>query len=185
MVVIGTVGLPGSGKGEFAAVAADLGIPVVVMGDVVREETAERGLDPAEHHGAVAAKLRDEEGPAAIAERTLPRIRAALNDADVETVVVDGIRSGAEVECFEAAFGDAFRLVCIDAPFEERAQRLGARGRDATDTDGEALRQRDARERGFGMEAAMERADVTIVNTGSLEAFRSRVETLLTSEGDT
>lgn len=180
MDVIGTVGLPGSGKGEFAAVATDLGIPVVVMGDVVREETADRGLDPAEHHGDVASQLRDEEGPAAIAERTLPRIRSKMDDPGVETVVVDGIRSAAEVECFEAAFGDAFRLVCIDAPFEERAQRLGARGRDATDVDGEALRKRDARELGFGMDVAMDRADVTITNTGSLDAFREQVESVLT-----
>ena len=35
MRVIGTVGLAGSGKGEAAAVARELEIPVVTMGDVI------------------------------------------------------------------------------------------------------------------------------------------------------
>lgn len=184
MAVIGTVGLPGSGKGEFATVATALDIPVVVMGDVVREQTEARGLDPAEDHGTVASRLREEDGPDAIAERTLPRIRNRLDDPGVDTVVVDGIRSAAEVERFQEAFGDAFVLVSIEAPFELRAERLGTRDRDTTDRDGEALRARDDRERGFGMEAAMAEADITIENTGSLEAFRDRVKTVLTEEID-
>ncbi|HMK16072.1 MAG TPA: dephospho-CoA kinase, partial [Methanomicrobiales archaeon] len=36
MRVIGVVGYPASGKGEFSRIAAAAGIPVVVMGDVVR-----------------------------------------------------------------------------------------------------------------------------------------------------
>ncbi|PHQ44701.1 hypothetical protein DJ68_17060, partial [Halorubrum sp. C3] len=62
MNVIGTVGLPGSGKGEAANVAEAAGIPVVVMGDVVRAECRRRGLDPAQHHGQMAGTLREEEG---------------------------------------------------------------------------------------------------------------------------
>lgn len=181
MGVIGTVGLPGSGKGEFAAVAENLGVPVVVMGDVIRAETRDRGLDPAEHHGQVATALREENGPAAIADRTLPVVREHL--AEHETVVVDGIRSEAEVERFEEAFGEDFRLVSIEAPFEVRAERVGARGRDRSDGSGESLRERDERELGFGMGEAMERADVTIDNTDTLEAFRNRARAILVGEG--
>ena len=103
MRVIGTVGLAGSGKGEFAAVAERQGVPVVTMGDVIRAECRERGLDPAEHHGEVAETLREENGPAAIAEASLPHVETALEDA--ETVVVDGIRSDVEVDVFEDRFG--------------------------------------------------------------------------------
>ena len=39
MTVIGIVGLPGSGKSEAANVAAEMGVPVVTMGDVIREES--------------------------------------------------------------------------------------------------------------------------------------------------
>ena len=58
MRVIGTVGLPGSGKGEAAAVAKEDGVPVVTMGDVIGAECRDRGLDPAEHHGEIARALR-------------------------------------------------------------------------------------------------------------------------------
>ncbi|HKJ58497.1 MAG TPA: AAA family ATPase, partial [Halobacteriales archaeon] len=78
MRVIGVVGLPGSGKSEAAAVADDLGIPVVTMGDVIRQACRERGLDPASHHGQVAQALRNEGGPAAIADRSVPMIEDVL-----------------------------------------------------------------------------------------------------------
>ena len=177
MRVLGTVGLPGSGKGEAAAVAREAGVPVVTMGDVIREACRDRGLDPTEHHGDVARALREEDGPAAIAERSLPHVEAALDAA--ETVVVDGLRSPAETERFETAFGDAFAVVSIEAPFETRAERLAERGRDDSDIDREALREREKRELGFGMGDVMERADVHVENTGSLDAFRERIHDLL------
>ena len=177
MQVIGTVGLAGSGKGEFATVAEELGVPVVTMGDVIRAECRDRGLDPAEHHGEVATELREENGPAAIAEASLPHIEAALEDAD--TVLVDGIRSDVEVDVFEERFGDDFSLVSIEAPFELRRERVTDRGRDRVDGDGEGLRERDERELGFGLGEAMDRADVTVENTGTLEAFRTRVREVL------
>lgn len=179
MTVIGTVGLPGSGKGEAAAVARDLGVPVVTMGDVIRAECRDRGLNPETHHGEVAQALRAENGPEAIAERSLPLIEDALEEHD--TVLVDGLRSGVEVDAFEAAFGEEFRLVSIEAPFEVRQERVTDRGRDAGEAEGgESLAERDERERGFGMDDAMARADVTIENTDSLAAFRERVEAILT-----
>lgn len=178
MSVIGTVGLPGSGKGEAANVARDLDVPVVTMGDVIRQECRDRGLDPATHHGEVAKALREENGPAAIAERALPVIESHRETAD--TVLVDGLRSGVELDAFRDRFGDEFFLVSIEAPFEVRKERVAARGRDATDEDGESLEERDDRELGFGMGEAMDRADVTIQNTGSLDSFRAQIRTILT-----
>ena len=178
MRVIGTVGLAGSGKGVVADVARGRGIPVVTMGDVIRAECRDRGLDPATDHGRVAESLREENGPAALAERSLPMIRDRLEDHD--TVLVDGIRSDVEVERFEAAFGDGFTLVSVEAPFELRRQRIADRGRDAGESEGgESLRERDERELGFGMGEAMDEADVVVENTDSLEAFRERINGVL------
>jgi dephospho-CoA kinase len=181
MKIIGTVGLPGSGKGEAAAVAEDAGVPVVSMGDVVREECRRRGLDPADHHGEIAQTLREEDGLDAIAQRTLPPVREHLNDH--ETVLIDGIRSAVEVDRFREAFGEDFVLVSVEAPFDLREERVLDRGRDNVDEDGEPLEARDERELGFGMGEAMDDADVTIENTGTLEAFQKRVRELL-SEAD-
>lgn len=178
MKVLATVGLPGSGKGEAATVARERDVPVVTMGDVIRAACRDRGLDPATEHGTVATALREENGPAAIAERSLPLIEDALTDSDV--VLVDGVRSDVEVDTFEDAFGNKFSLISIEAPFEVREQRLAERGRDkGADEGGESLAARDERERGFGMDEAMARADVTIDNTSSLEQFRGKVRTLL------
>ena len=184
MNVIGTVGLPGSGKGEAANVAEAAGIPVVVMGDVIRAECRRRGLDPAQHHGRIAGALREEEGDDAIAARTLPRIREASAESHRDgTVLVDGLRSTVELERFREAFGDDFTLVAIRAPFEVRAERLGERGRDDSDSDLEALRERDAREIDLGLGETLERADVEIDNTDSLAAFRERVREVLGVDG--
>ena len=181
MNVIGFVGLPGSGKSEAATVARELDIPVVTMGDVIRAECRDRGLDPATDHGQVAQALREENGPAAIADRSLPIIEDELDTA--ETVVVDGIRSDVEVDRFEEAFGERFTLVRIEAPFDVRARRLDDRGRDASaDDGGEPLEDRDERELDFGMGEAMERADLTVENTDSLAQFHDKIESVLDGE---
>ena len=183
MHIFGTVGLPGSGKGEFADVARNAGVPVVTMGDVIRQACRDRGRDPAAAHGEVAKALRDEHGPAAIAEKSLPRIREHLADDDTDTVVVDGLRSMAEVDAFTDAFGDEFSIVSIEAPFDLRVERLGDRGRDGTDSDLEALRERDERELGFGMGEVMDAADYRIKNTDSLDVFQAAARDLLSEVG--
>ncbi|WP_338726646.1 AAA family ATPase [Haladaptatus sp. DJG-WS-42] len=178
MRVIGIVGLPGSGKSEAATVAKELEIPVLTMGDVIRAECRERGLDITEDNmGLVATDLREHGGLAAVADRSLPLIEARLEDSDV--VLVDGIRGAAEVERFEEAFGDEFVLASIEVPFETRLARIRDRGRDPTAEAKADLRERDERELGYGMGEAMELADVVIENTTSLTAFHESIRTLL------
>lgn len=170
--------MPGSGKGEVAAVAEAAGVPVVTMGDVIRAACRDRGLDPADHHGAVAQALRDENGPAAIADASLPHVETALREA--ETVVVDGLRSPDEVARFRERFGDDFSILAVEASFETRADRLAERGRDATDADRERLREREERELGWGMGEVMAAADRRIENEDrSLAAFRAAVRDVL------
>jgi dephospho-CoA kinase len=102
-------------------------------------------------------------------------VRDALDDAD--TVLVDGLRSADELRRFREAFGDAFTLVAVEAPFELRAERIDARGRD--NSARETLRERDERELGFGLGEAIERADVRIENDDTLAAFRDEVREVL------
>ena len=180
MTVIATVGLPGSGKSEAARVAAELDIPILTMGDVIREETRKRGLDPHKDHGSVATSLREEEGVAAVANRSIPMIESYLREYDA--VFIDGIRSDAEVDRFVSKFGDDFHLISIEAPAALRQKRITTRGRDQSAADGgEDLSDRDRRELGFGMGEAMERADAVVSNDSSLTAFRSEIRTLLKS----
>ena len=81
MKVIGVVGLPASGKGEFSKIAAGMNVPGIVMGDAIRREVEKRGLDPTDANlGAVASALRAERGMDAIALLCVPEIqRPATN----------------------------------------------------------------------------------------------------------
>ncbi|MHC1625927.1 MAG: AAA family ATPase [Methanoculleaceae archaeon] len=175
MKVIGVVGFPASGKGEFSEVARGMGIPVVVMGDLIRDVVRKTGLPLTDvNAAAVSRKIREEEGMGAIAKRLIPVIESC-ND---RMVVVDGIRGDAEVEVFRERFPD-FVLVAIDAPFEERLLRLRARGREDLTSTEEDLRARDDREKGWGLDRAMSMADIILENTGTREEFRQRVRDIL------
>lgn len=176
MKIIAFVGMPASGKSEASSVARDLGINVVNMGDVIREEVMRRGLEPTDANtGGVANDLRDKEGMDAVAKRCVPKIR----DSGSDVVVVDGVRGISEVHCFKEAFGEDFTLVSIDAPIEVRFERVKSRGRSDDMADIEQLRTRDERELGWGMKEAMDVADVVIENISSLDEFKKRIVQIL------
>jgi dephospho-CoA kinase len=145
------------------------------MGDAVREEVRRRGLpEYDEVVGRVANELRMREGMDAIAKRCLPRVKDVLKRH--ELVVVDGVRGIAEVELFRKEFSDSFFLVYIDATFSDRLERIRKRERpDRIFTD-EELRNRDEREKKWGLEDAINSADFMIENKSSLQEFKNKVK---------
>lgn len=176
MRVIATVGMPGSGKSEAAEVAEEMGIPVVSMGDVIREEVKRRGLEPTDKNmGKVAVELREKEGMDAVAARCADVIRSVNSD----TVFVDGLRGWKEAERFMDEFGEDFYLIAIEVPFETRLERISDRGRSDDFTSEEELRERDQRELGYGLRKAMENADITVENTGTLDDFRAEMKNII------
>jgi len=172
MRIIAFVGMPASGKSEASAIAGNRNIPVVNMGDVVREETAKCGLPPTDNNiGGTGTKLRKDEGMDVIARRCVPKIRKL----DSHIVVIDGIRNIDEINHFKEQFGNDFMLVAIHTPLELRLERVKNRGRsDDMNSIGELI-QRDEREKSWGLDKAIEMADVTIDNTASLEEFQSEI----------
>jgi dephospho-CoA kinase len=179
MKVIGVVGLPASGKGEFSRIAAGMGIPVIVMGDMIRREVQKAGLEPNDtNFGATANKLRAERGMDAIAQLCVPEIQAQTTPL----VLVDGIRGDTEVTLFRKNFS-GFTLIRIDSSFEKRLARITARARSDDFTTADALQNRDSRELGWGLGNAMRIADLTINNEGTLEEFAREVQTLLKEQG--
>ena len=174
MRVIGVVGFPASGKGEVAAIAKDLGIPVVVMGDVIRDAVREEGLPPTDENlGAVANRIRREEGMDAVARRCIPLIESQKSDI----VLVDGIRGDSEVQVFRSHFPD-FILIGIQSSPGERLARMSSRGRSDDLKERQDLRHRDERELNWGLGRALAGADIVIPNEGSLESFRAEVRNL-------
>jgi dephospho-CoA kinase len=175
MRVIGVVGLPASGKGEFAKIAMAQGIPVITMGDMIRDAVKNAGREPTDRNlGSMGTRLRRERGMDAIAWLCIPEIRKQ----SAPLVLVDGIRSDAEVILFKKQF-PGFVLVAIESPFAARLARLGGRGRSDDTTTESSLRARDERERGWGLNAALALADYRIHNDKDLAAFARQVTELL------
>jgi len=68
MKLVIVTGMPGAGKSGVAQAFHDAGIPVIVMGDVIREETRKRGLEPnPANTKKVMLELRETKGAGAIA----------------------------------------------------------------------------------------------------------------------
>jgi dephospho-CoA kinase len=177
MKVIGVVGLPASGKGEFSKIAAARGIPVVVMGDMIRNAVKRRGLDPTDTNlGATANKLRTDRGMDGIAQLCVPEIQRQT----APLVLVDGIRGDAEVTLFRRVF-PGFSLISIDTSFETRLARIQERGRPDDFTSADDLRTRDMRELGWGLGNALNNADVHLSNDGTLAAFIAAVHAFFNS----
>lgn len=175
MKVIGVVGLPASGKGEFSKIASGMGIPVIVMGDMIRKAVSDAGLPPDDtNFGATANRLRAEGGMDAIAKLCIPEILKL----SAPLVLIDGIRGDAEVALFRRHFS-GFVLVSIDSSFENRLARIAARARSDDFTSADALRNRDEREQKWGLLNARESADMHISNEGSLGEFSEAVRELL------
>jgi dephospho-CoA kinase len=175
MRVIGVVGYPASGKGEFSRIAAELGIPVVVMGDVIRREAAKAGLGTSDAAlGEMAVRLRREQGMDAVAIHTIRDVEALR----APVVLIDGLRGDAEVKRFRERF-PGFLLVGIVSGFGNRLARSSARGRSDDLSRAEDLRNRDRREEGFGLARALAVADRVLKNDGSLAEFEAKVRVLL------
>jgi dephospho-CoA kinase len=191
--IIGFVGMPGSGKSVASEVARSMGLKVVVMGDVIRQEAALLGLEPSDENlGSVGNMLRSREGPEAVARRTL---EAAAGE---KIVVIDGLRSKAEADFFRSS-AEEFHLVEIIAPAKDRMRWIVSRGRsddpgartrardikivasckDSCEDTAGALERRECRELGWGMYEAMREADVRLENEGNLDEFRASVRRLL------
>lgn len=176
MKLIAFVGMPASGKSEASAIAKRMGIPVVNMGDVVREETSRRGLAPTDENiGGTGTALRQEEGMDVIAKRCVAKIHLI----NAQVIVVDGTRNINEIDYFIKEFGNDFRLIAIHTPFDIRFERVRKRARsDDMNSIGE-LKRRDEREKGWGLDKAILKADITIDNTGTIDKFQKQIEQLL------
>ncbi|ABU81948.1 Dephospho-CoA kinase-like protein [Ignicoccus hospitalis KIN4/I] len=172
-----TAGLPGSGKGTFAEVAKALGIPVIVMGDIVREEAKKRNLElTSDNLAKVAAELRAKHGKDVLAKLVIDRIEREYKESCV--VLVDGCRAPEELETFKRY--TKVIVVAIEAPFELRAERLSSRARaDDRGNVVEILKKRDEKEIELGVKKIMEMADFIIPNTRDVEDFVERAKLLL------
>lgn len=171
-LVVGLAGMPGSGKSLILNAASENGYAIVIMGDVIREETRKRGLEPTPANtGQTMLKLREEEGKGIVAKRCIPKIEAANS----QKVFVDGLRSLDEAEEFKKHFKN-FTLIAIHSSPETRFKRLWKRRRSDDPQDGGAFHERDTRELSVGLGNAIAMAEHMIINEDDINIVKRKIE---------
>lgn len=174
-LVVGVTGMAGSGKSLVINTARKMGYDVVTMGDEIREEARKRNLPPTpENLGKVMLELRQTEGEATVARRSVQRIENMVGSR----IIVDGVRSLHEVDEFRRYYPD-FRLIAIHASPETRFKRLFHRQRSDDTKDWKEFVKRDERELGVGLGNAIAMAEYMIVNEEDLNKTKTNVAAML------
>ena len=155
--VLGVTGMPGSGKSEFALFAGELGYHTVVMGDVVR------------------AKVM---GDAAIAHLTCIAIDKLIAKGK-RKLIIDGIRSQAEVLHFKEHMKNSFVIIAIHVDPELRFKRLKVRGRKDAPITEEDFNKRDRSELELGLGETIAFSNYIIPNNKSMKDFKEKALSLL------
>lgn len=188
MNVIGVTGMPGSGKSVVSRVADSLGMNVVRMGDVIRNEAQKRKEPP----GKVAVKLRQEYGEFVVAERCVEFIKNFSTDSKKSSndnpqkdkppvFLIEGIRSPWEVQIFKKNFPN-FKVIAIHSAPKTRYMRLKKRMRSDDSTEAKEAQKRDQRELKFGIGEVIASADFMVVNEGAKGKLKNTVRGILKNE---
>ncbi len=173
MKVIGFCGLPGSGKSTAIEAIIDLGI-IITMGDVIRNEAKKRNVDLIDENlGMIAKELRERGGPKIIADKCVELI----NGLDSEVIFIDGLRSISEVDEFKKFW--KFPIVAIDTEDKIRFKLLYERGRDDDPKNKQEFKERDERERGFGIRKVINIADYKIKNNLDIKELQKKTREII------
>jgi dephospho-CoA kinase len=170
-LIICLTGMPGAGKSSVASFLKQKGFEVVTMGDVVREEAKRQGLEPTDINlGKMMLKLRQDLGPGAVGYIVLQKL---TRDGGSSNVVIDGIRSIAEVEVLKKV--GHVRLLAIHASQDTRFKHLKERGREDAPSNTNEFAARDKRELSLGVSEAIAFANEVISNNDlTLEQLKLR-----------
>ncbi|MCL6003228.1 MAG: AAA family ATPase [Thermoplasmatales archaeon] len=164
------IGMPGSGKDEFAIVAREMGIEVVNMGDIVREYTNSIGVSIS-LSGEIASRERKNHGMDIWAKRTIEHIKSNF-------VVVEGVRNIEEIVRFRKDM-EIGLVVGISSGRDTRFGRLLKRGREDDPRNIEEFAVRENRELSWGIGEVIATADRYICNDSTIQDFRESVREFL------
>ena len=173
--LICVTGLPGAGKSVFCDIGKELGYNIIIMGDQIRREAKNRGL---ENNSEVLSKLmielRKERGKNVVAEMC----KEEINKLENNNIIIDGIRNIEEIELF-MKIGEVKIILIRNTP-EKRMKLLQERRRNDAPMNIKEFNKRDERELKIGIEGVMKRADITIDNINlSKEEFEEKTRLII------
>jgi dephospho-CoA kinase len=177
MKIIGICGQPASGKDTVADFFVSKGFTHLSLGDTLREEMRKQGLPVDRARMSVfAADAKKSRGMAYLAELAAAKVS--------DKSIISGIRGMAEVEFFRRQFGTDFILLAVDAPLETRYARALMRDRAGDNISFEEFRRIEDHERSAvsgaqEVDKVIALADLTIDNSGPMEALAAKLEPLL------
>lgn len=175
MKLIIVTGMPGAGKSEVADVFQKNGYPIIIMGDVIREETRRRGLEAnRENTKKIALELREKDGPGAVAKHCIEEMKKASSDI----VVIEGCRSLAEVDVFDD-YAESVTIVSVHTSPTTRFTRLRNRGRDDAPLEWASFKERDLREISIGLGGVIAMSDIMLINESTIEELQKASEEIL------
>jgi dephospho-CoA kinase len=176
-IIVAVVGLTGSGKSEAVALFSKKGFVRIGFNDRFYEEFAKSGLVMnEENERKVRERMRQEEGMAVMAKRSLPLIESAIQEG--KSVVVESLYSWSEYKLIKEKYDDKFRVLAIYAPPDVRHARLLYRPQ-------RPFSKEDAKSRDYAEIESIEKAgpismaDWTIKNIGTKDEFLHEVDMLL------
>lgn len=158
-LIVCLTGMPGAGKSTIANGLKSKDFEIINMGDAVREEAKKRNLEPTgQNLGKLMLELREKNGPGAIAELILDKIKKTNSNV----IVIDGVRSNEEIKILRKI--GIVKLLSIHASTDTRYSFLSDRGRSDDPQNRENFNERDTREINVGISTPIALADESISN---------------------
>jgi dephospho-CoA kinase len=158
-LIVCLTGMPGAGKSTISAGLQKKGFASINMGDAVRAEAKRRNLEPTgQNLGKLMLELREKNGQGAVAEL----IKDQIVNSNSDVVVIDGVRSNAEIEVLKKIA--TVKLLAVHASTDTRYTFLSARHRSDDPQNRQSFDERDNREIGVGISASIALADETLSN---------------------
>ena len=176
-MIIGFTGRIAAGKETIKSFLVDKGFEYIETSEVLREELNRRRMEiTRKNMQDLGDELRKKQGPGILMKLLLEKADSKKN------YIFDSLRNAGEVDFLRKNVKD-FILIAVDAPRELRFKRILQRGKASDPKTWDTFLEVDNRDyfdphnpHGQQVKQCIEKADYLIINDGSLEEIKKKIE---------
>ncbi|MCL5102065.1 MAG: AAA family ATPase [Candidatus Marsarchaeota archaeon] len=169
-MIICITGMPGAGKSLVGETLAKKGFKEVEMSACVKEKMAEAGIEiNKDSIRDFSLNARKEYGNDIVAKWTIEKIHKLPH----KDILIVGLRSADEAKYFKSL--ESVSIIAVIAPKMMRFERLKERQRADDPANYSDFEKREEKEKQFGISSALEHANFTIRNSGTVEELEKKV----------